>query len=161
MKTSQHGLHVRVDGASGSGEVVFEERLPPSFLDLPPDDEVSAASEIVVSGKAYRASEWIVVEGRVKTSFRLPCAICNEMCEYAVDIRSWEQNIPAKDVVDGVIDLSEPLREAVLIEIPFFAKCGGGTCRNIDDVKRFFRSEEAPEEREETHQPFLSLLQEI
>ena len=76
MNALTSGLRLRIDGSSQSDDVLFEERLSPTFLDLRPDDELSAASDIVMSGRAYRASEWVMIEGRVTVSMRLPCAVC-------------------------------------------------------------------------------------
>lgn len=152
------GLRVRIDGSSADSEAVFEERLPPAFLDLHPDDELSAASDIVVSGRAYRASEWIMIEGHVSVTMRLPCATCNEPSDFFIHLMSWEHSIAASSVKDGVLDVSEALREAILIEVPFFIRCGGDVCRNATEVSTYLTSEVSAEDGEERYQPFLSLL---
>jgi uncharacterized metal-binding protein YceD (DUF177 family) len=158
MNTLPSGLRLRIDGSSQGDDVLFEERLSPAFLDLRPDDELSAASDIVVSGRAYRASEWVMIEGQVTVSMRLPCAVCNEMCEFTINLTPWEQSIPASSVKDGMVDVSEALREAILIEVPFFMKCGGQTCHNAGEISQYLTSEAPTEDGEDRNQPFLSLL---
>ena len=153
-------LRVRVDGSHIDGEVEFEERLPPEFLDLPQGDELSAASDILVSGRAYRASEWIMIQADVTVSMCLPCSMCNDMCTFSIELTSWEQSLPASSMKDGMIDLSEVLREAILLEVPFFVRCCGDTCRNDDEFRKYCMSENkiSADDVEERNQPFLSLL---
>ncbi len=141
--------------------MLFEERLPPSFLDLPPDDELSAVSDIEVSGRAYQASEWVLVEGQVKASLRLPCSMCNEMCDVSVALTPWEASVSAEAIKEGIVDLSDELREAILIEVPFFVRCGGDVCRHIDDIKQYLAISGPDDQEDETYQPFRALLQEI
>ncbi len=158
MNALTSGLRLRIDGSSQSDDVLFEERLSPTFLDLRPDDELSAASDIVMSGRAYRASEWVMIEGQVTVSMRLPCAVCNEMCEFTIDLMPWKQSIPASSVKDGMVDISEALREAILIEVPFFKKCGGQTCHNANEISQYLTTDVPAEDGEDRNQPFLSLL---
>jgi uncharacterized metal-binding protein YceD (DUF177 family) len=153
-------LRIRIDTSSDDGETVFEEQLSSDFLDLKENDELVAESDIKVLGKVYRASEWVMVEAYVSTTIGMPCAMCNERCSFGIDQMFWEQSVPLSSVRDGVVDLSESLREAILLEIPLFTKCGGDVCRNIDEVRTFLRSEDRAkgDEGEEKNQPFLSLL---
>lgn len=156
----QKQLCIRFDTSTPDSDVLFEEKLPSSFVDLPEDDELSVESDICVTGKVYRASEWVMVEAYVTVSLTMPCAMCNERCAFVLDRMLWEQSLSLSCVKDGILNLSEPLREAILLEVPFFIRCGGEGCRNIDAIRPFLRSKEAAGVDEEKNQPFLSLLKE-
>jgi uncharacterized metal-binding protein YceD (DUF177 family) len=160
MNSMPRGLRVRIDGSHSDCEVEFEERLPPKFLDLPHGDELSLVSDILVSGKAYRASEWIMIQANVTVSMHLPCSVCNEMCAFSVELMPWKRSVPASSVKDGMIDVSELLREDILLEVPFFVRCHGDTCRNADEFRKYYVSEDKipADDGEERNQPFLSLL---
>jgi uncharacterized metal-binding protein YceD (DUF177 family) len=154
-------LCIRIDSSNHGKEVVFNERLSPAFLDLPNGDELSLTSDIIVSGRAYQASDWVMIHADVVVSMRLPCAICNEMAEFSVTLMPWEQSMPASSVKNGMLDVSEELREAILLEVPFFIRCNGDTCRNAEEVRKYLVSEDekAANDGEERNQPFLSLLE--
>jgi uncharacterized metal-binding protein YceD (DUF177 family) len=159
-KSTSTGLKVRIDSSLHDDEMAFEERLPPGFLDLPSGDELSPVSDICVSGKAYHASEWILIQAEVTARMRLPCAVCNEMYEFSVELMPWKLSVPASSVKDGMLDVSSELREAILLEVPFFVRCGGDTCLNAEQVSKYFVPEGqfATDDGEERNQPFLSLL---
>lgn len=134
----------------------FQEALDPSVLELQEGDELSCASEVRVAGRVYRASEWFVVEGRIEAALKMPCMLCNEPFELTIVIPSWRVEVAADAVLNGTLDLTGPLREEILLEVPLFARCGGGECRNADTIRQYLRPAECT--REEAHQPFLSLL---
>jgi len=154
------GLRVRIDGSIEGNEVLFEEQLSPDFLDLPQGDELLPVTDIDVCGRAYRASDWIMVEGSVKAQLSLPCATCNERTVFSVEISPWELNLPVDLAKDGMLDLTEVLREAILLEVPFIVKCGGETCRNESEIRKYLAPEgrHQTDDGEERNQPFLSLL---
>lgn len=158
--TTTHVLRVRIDSSRSDSEVVFTERLSRDFFDLASDDELSPQSDILVFGKAYCASEWIMVQALVTTLVCLPCSICDERCLLPIQLKQWEQSIPISSVKNGVIDLSESLREDLLLEVPNFIQCGGDTCKHADELRSYFRAEGTTlaDDGEEKNQPFLSLL---
>ena len=157
MSKKVQGLHVRIEGSADGEAASFEERLDPKFLDLKEDDELTAPSEVCVRGTACRSGEWVIVEGSVETKMGLPCALCNEPTVFPVGPFVWKTELPASDVKGGEIDLTEALREAVLLEVPYVVKCGGKECRN-ERLFRQYLAPEATEENEERHQPFRTLL---
>ena len=159
MSKRTQGLCIRIEGSTDGEETLFEEQLALDFLDLPEGDELVPSSKVEVRGKAYRTGEWIVVEGKVETSMSLPCAICNERTEFPIGPFAWEIDVSATNVKNGMLDLTEELREAILLEVPYLVKCGGEVCRNESSVRQYLVSDEhRTDENDERHQPFRSLL---
>ena len=159
MSKRPQGLCIRIEGSTDGEESLFEERLAPDFLDLPQGDELVPSSEVDVRGKAYRTGEWVVVEGEVEMNMSLPCAMCNEQTVFPVGPFAWKIDVPATEAKNGMLDLTEALREAILLEAPYLVKCGGEVCRNEKTVRQYLVSDEhRTDENEERHQPFRSLL---
>jgi uncharacterized metal-binding protein YceD (DUF177 family) len=159
MSKNSERLCIRIDGSADGEEVLFEEQLSPKFLDLVEGDELVPSSKVCVRGKAYRTGEWIVVEGEVETAMILPCSMCNEQAPFAIGPFSWKADVPTVDVNNGTLDLTEALREAVLLEVPYVVKCGGKVCRNEQTVRQYLVSNDRRmDENGEWHQPFRSLL---
>ena len=157
MSKKPHGLRVRIEGSGDKEGTPFEERLEPVFLDLRENDELTAPEEVCVCGTAYRSDEWVVVEGKVETKMELPCSMCNERTVVPIGPFVWKAELPASDVKGGEIDLTEALREAVLLEVPYVVKCGGKECRSDQSIRQYL-APEATKENEERHQPFRTLL---
>ena len=159
MSKKIQGLCIRIDGSADGEPTLFEEQLDPAFLDLLKGDELVPSSEVQVRGTAYRTGEWVVVEGEVETTMSMPCAMCNEQTVFSVGPLSWKADSPVTDVKNGMLDLTETLREAVLLEVPYVVKCGGKVCRNEQTVRQYLVSDEHRiDESDEGNQPFRSLL---
>ena len=159
MSKRSQGLCIRIEGSTDGEETLFDEQLESDFFDLPTGDELLPSSPVEVRGTAYRTGEWVVVKGEVKTSMSLPCAMCNEQTVFPVGPFAWETDIPVTEVKNGMLDLTEALREAILLEVPYLVKCGGEVCRNESSVRKYLVSEEhKTDEDGERHQPFRSLL---
>jgi len=136
------------DGAEDRVDEVFE----PSFLDLAEDDELRVSLPIRVQGKVYVASEWVIIDASVYVPVTLNCAMCNEPFSKEIVLKRWvhEEKLPQ----NGVLDLGDALREAILLEIPFFALCNGDTCHNMAEIQQFIHKEQSFE----GHKPFLEAL---
>jgi uncharacterized metal-binding protein YceD (DUF177 family) len=158
MNTISQGLQIRIDSSQNEGEVLFEEIISRTLLDLHNDDELSPLSDIFVSGKAYRTQEWIMIEAQVKVSMCLPCSMCNEPSSFFIELLPWEESVEVSSVKDGMVDLSQELRDAILLEAPLCIRCGGDACRNIDEFRKYLAPENRTADSEEKNQPFLSLL---
>ena len=143
---------VMTDSLKEGEDTALDETLDPSILDLAEDDEIKVTSPVLVKGRVYRSSEWVIVDASVSVLVELPCAMCNEPFTRKIDLKRWvhEQEAPK----DGVLNLGETLREAILLEVPFFALCNGESCRNITEIEKFIRKE-CPHEG---HKPFLEAL---
>ena len=114
MSKRPQGLCIRIEGSTDGEETLFEEQLAPDFLDLPEGDELVPSSKVDVSGKAYRTGEWIVVEGNVETARSLPCAMCNEQTAFSVGPFAWKIDVPATNVKNGMLDLTEELHHSFI-----------------------------------------------
>jgi uncharacterized metal-binding protein YceD (DUF177 family) len=142
------GFQIHTESLKDGGEILLDESLDPSFLDLSEEDELKITSPVRVQGRAYRASDWIVVDAHLSVPVTLHCAMCNEPLLTTIEIKRWVYE--AEPPRDGVLHLEEALREAILIEVPFYPLCNGDSCHNIAEIQQFIHKEQA-----EGNKPFL------
>jgi uncharacterized metal-binding protein YceD (DUF177 family) len=149
---------LRIDGCVGEERTHFEEILPPSFVDLPEGDECVVCSPITVCGSVYRTEDFLFFEAKVDTAIQMPCSTCTELFTYPIHIDSWKIQEQASLIKEGFWDLTEQLREAIVVEFPFIAKCGNEVCKNFDTIKPYLKTAEMEDDALRTHRPFQSLL---
>jgi uncharacterized metal-binding protein YceD (DUF177 family) len=152
-------FRIRIDGCVGEEPVFLEEILAPSLVDLPEGDECSVLSPIQVRGNIYKTDDWVILEAEVDTSIQMPCSTCNEPFEYSIHIDSWKVQENISSIKEGFWDLTEQLREAIVLEFPFLAVCGNGSCTNVDRIRPYLKSDVKKDSAIVTHRPFEKLLQ--
>ena len=150
---------IRVDGCVGEEESFLEESFAPSLVDLPDGDECLVHSPIKVRGNVYKANDWVILEASVDTSILMPCSTCNELFEYPIHIDSWRVQENLSSIKEGFWDLTEQLREVIVLEFPHLAMCGKSACKNFDKVKPYLKSDIEKDSGLVTHRPFEELLQ--
>ena len=134
----------------------ISETLSSGFLELPPNDEVKAVKPIVVKGEAYIAGDYLIVSLHIVTQLQIPCAVCNEIFSFTVDLPDFVHEEPLEGIKHGVFDFAELVRETVLLEVPFYPQCGNTCCLNREQVEKYLKKKEKSRE-EEGYQPFQDL----
>lgn len=157
VKAMSHKFCVSSDRCSDGQEEHIEEKLDPSLLDLQGTDLV-ASSPILVEGKAYQVSGRMIIDAHVSTTLTTACAMCNEPTSIDIDIPQWLYEQECDSIHGSEWDLTEALREEILLAVPFFTQCGGDVCRNMAEIRTFVRPEEENESEGKGYQPFLELL---
>ncbi len=84
---------------------------PPSFAEFP--------RRLHATAQARMSSGEILVSGQVKTAVSLSCARCLEKFEREIESHFEQRYSPD----DSVIDVSEEIREAVIVDLPLTAVC--------------------------------------
>ncbi len=145
-------FQVLTDRLKDGEEDQIDEILDPSFLDLAEDDELTVTLPVQVKGKVYRASEWVIIDALVNVPVTLHCAMCNHPFSKEIVLKRWVHEVQVPE--NGVLDMAEALREAILLEVPFFALCNGDTCHNMAEIEKYIHKEQSFE----GHKPFLEAL---
>ena len=113
-------------GAEGS---TYEGEEPIELLDLQDEEEVRAEKGIQYSVFAQIISHELVVQGTLSVPLLLKCARCAEFFSTNVRDSAFLRAYPLPDQAEEV-DLSEDVREAVILNIPHFALCSED-CRGL------------------------------
>ncbi len=136
----------------------LSEELPPSFLDVNEKD-LTFKEPVNLKGEAYLAQDSLVLHFNIDTVAQLPCVICNENVKVPIHIENSYHAIPLEEVKSGIYNMTDLLRENILLETPLFAECNEGNCLKRKDLKQYFKNPEANqgEEADEGYKPFADL----
>lgn len=153
---SHRPLRVFVERLRDGHTERMEETVSSSFIGCDAED-LAFRSPVVVKGEAYLSDADLIIHLRVSTEASLPCRICNEGVVVMVVVRDLYIAEPLERVKSGVFNFSDPVREALLLEVPHFAECGGGHCVHRGEVERYLRQPDASDGEEERYHPFTAL----
>jgi uncharacterized protein len=101
--------------------------LPPAFFALAEDDPVRPESPLKYELVVLRDGEDLVLTGRLEAEFSLECGRCLERFRQRVVLDPFTEEIPIEK--EGTTDLTEVVREDILLALPNFPRCEDG---NVD-----------------------------
>ncbi|MEN3941201.1 hypothetical protein WJU23_07900 [Prosthecobacter sp. SYSU 5D2] len=100
---------------------------PASFFNLPETDLVKAESPLTYDLTFIKDDKDIIVTGSLDATFSLECGRCLERFQMKVDLAEYEAEIPIEK--DTTMDLTDLIREDILLTLPNFPRCEDG---NVD-----------------------------
>lgn len=108
----------------------YEGEEPAEILELEQDKYARAAGPIRYALEARRVGHEVVVTGRLEVPVNLLCGRCAEFYSTTLEVSSF---LRAHEFSDGQeeLDLTEDIREDVLLELPSYPRCswmGEGVC---------------------------------
>jgi uncharacterized metal-binding protein YceD (DUF177 family) len=126
----------------------------PSFLQVEEKD-LRFEAKVFVDGEAYLADQDLVVHLTAKTFAKMPCAICNEMIDTPIKVENFYHTQELSELKQEYFDVSEQLREALLIELPRYVECNDGKCKERAIISIYLKPSEKKEDKK--HFPFAGL----
>jgi hypothetical protein len=107
-------------------EVITEETISCDFLDVQ-EEELRFEDTVSVHTIASLVDQHILLKISAKCTALLPCSICNEWTDYPISIENFSvtEELPEKI---KFFDYTNILREVLLLELPQFVECNGGSC---------------------------------
>lgn len=117
-----HSLKIYIDRLTGEKTERIEETLDPSFIAVDEKD-LQFHTPVVLKGKAYLAEDHLIIQLIVQTEAEIPCAICNESVKKKIDVKGFYHTEDLANIRGHVYDYTDPLREAVLLEVPSYVEC--------------------------------------
>ena len=101
-----------------------EGRLPPAFFALAKDDPVQATGPLNYVLDIRRDGKDLVVTGELGATFEMQCGRCTERFGYALELPDYTLDLPIENA--QTIDLTEPLREDIILALPSYPRCEDG-----------------------------------
>ncbi len=101
----------------------FEGDAPGAIMKLEDDPVIKAFGDVEYRLYAQRVSGELVVSGSLSTAVEMRCARCSEFFSTTVAVSDFLRAYPAPEGTDAV-DITEDLREEILLHVPGFAVCG-------------------------------------
>lgn len=145
---------ILIDRLKGGLTQKIEEKADPTFLG-PDEAELKFCSDVWVKGEVYLSEEHLIIHLKAKTEIEMPCSVCNEMTKKELKVDNFYHAEPIEEIRGAIFDMSAPLREALLIELPRSVECNGGKCPERTIIKPYLRSDER------TNFPFADMDKDI
>lgn len=98
--------------------------LPVSLVEIPETNTIRPTGPIEYNLHAVRDDDNVVVSGSLRAPFSLDCVRCIAPFDYLVEIDDYEIEVPIEN--DQMIDLTEGLREDILLALPSYPRCEDG-----------------------------------
>ncbi|MEN9343876.1 MAG: hypothetical protein RLZZ453_663 [Chlamydiota bacterium] len=136
--------------------MVIQETLLPEFLQID-DEELRFSLPIQLKLEAYLADDHLVMGLDASTEAELPCAICNEPVKIVLNVKNKHLTLALDEIQTSVLDLSNEVRENILLQVPLFTECSQGKCPEREGLKKFFKKD-LSEEEDAAHFPFKDFL---
>lgn len=158
MTSTNIKLRIYIDRLKGGATDTIVESLDPKFLDISEQDEIQFEEAVSISGSAYIVNEFLVISLTVEAHVKIPCSFCNTQFSMPIHITNFLHEEPLENIKQGIFDYGEVLREAILLEIPFYPLCGKTECLNRKEIEKYLRAKtEEDEDEQERYHPFENL----
>jgi uncharacterized metal-binding protein YceD (DUF177 family) len=132
---------------------LIEQTLPPSFLQITEQDLVFK-SPIHLKGEVYTTDDHLIIHFTAKTEACIPCSLCNETTFIPLQTQEIYHSIPLAELPSTIFDLSDMIREEVILLIPQFIECQGGHCPQRNTLSKLMRNKSTSH----NHYPFSEFL---
>lgn len=94
------------------------------FFALAPNDPVRPMGLVEYDLHANRDDNDLIVTGSLRARFSLECVRCLESFEHLAILEPYRLEIPIEN--DQIIDLTEVIREDILLSLPSYPRCEDG-----------------------------------
>jgi hypothetical protein len=138
-----------------NGQEIYDETVPPEFLKIQ-EQALHFRENIRIKGMTYLTSTHLITCLNIEASAFIPCCICNEMVRIPITIKNLCLSHPIEEIKTAIFDLSDEIRESILIDIPQFTECNQGKCPHRSFVQQFLNKKSTPS-HDTSHFPFSDL----
>lgn len=135
----QEAFNIYIDRLTEGNVELIEESVDPSFLDVT-DGNLFFPEKILFDGSAYLAENHLILSLNLSTRYQTFCKICNELILLPFSLKGLYITEDIESIPSKIFDLKEPLRDAILLEIPLYGECEGG-CPMRKDLNKYFKQE--------------------
>lgn len=108
-----------------NGSLQLEGSLDGDILNLPEDDPAQPTSPLNYKANASLVSDSLLLRGDFSITFKLQCVRCAQPFTYGVLLA--EHAILAPIETGCLIDLTDALREDIILALPSFPRCDEGS----------------------------------
>lgn len=124
---------------------------PESFFALADKDTMRAVGPMSYTLHAERDDDDLIVTGRLEACFSVECGRCLQPFEIQVLLEPYVAELPIEATVD-TMDLTECVREDILLALPSFPRCEDGNVnpRDCPEQGRFDRASQSEDTTEES-----------
>jgi uncharacterized metal-binding protein YceD (DUF177 family) len=150
-------LKIYIDRLKGGQTFKIDETLSPEFLDINEED-LLFERPVRLKGEAYLANEHLIIHLHVETQASLPCSICNDPVHIPVVIKNIYLSEPLVEIKGAIFDMTNEIRESILLQVPLFTECHNGKCPERENLKQFLKHTQKESKNDIVHFPFARAL---
>lgn len=127
------------------------------FLEIN-EAELQFQDPVELQGEAYLTEDHLIIHVKAKTCCNIPCKICNEIFSYKIVLEPSTFTVALEEIKGAIFNYKDFIREALLLLVPPFAECHGGTCPLRTEVKKYLGSQGQKDKPAcDTYHPFQDL----
>lgn len=149
-------LKIYVDRLKDGHVEKINEKLLPNFIGIE-DENLLFIDPVDINGEAYLADDRLVVHLNLLTYARSPCIVCNREVAIKLAVANYYHTEEIKNIKGAVFDLSDLLREMILLEVPQFVECRDGKCPERKQLEPFLKKSDSIKEDQREYHPFDQL----
>ncbi len=151
-------LKIYVDRLKNGESLKIEEVLSPDFLEIDEDD-LHFKDPVRLTGEAYLSNDHLIIHLNIGTTALLPCSICNTPVQIPISVKNIYLTQPLEEIKGAIYDITNEVRESILIQTPLFAECSKGNCPERENLKNFLNSNHtnSSQDKDIVHFPFSDL----
>lgn len=153
------GFKIYVDQLKRGHVEKIEENFAPDFLDVQEKD-LTFHEPVEVKGEAYVTEGNLILHLYLKATVELPCLVCNTVVKVPIQLDNFYQAIPLNEIKGAVFSMADLIREAILIEVPTFAECDKGKCKNRKEIEKYLHKPSPSGQDQTRYRPFEGLTHE-
>ncbi len=128
----------------------------PAFFDLRENDDIKAVSPLTYELNVLLDNKDLLITGKVDATFELMCGRCLQRFQQRVEMDDYQTEIAVEDPA-ATIDLTDAIREDILLALPSYPRCEDGNVepRECPAQGRFepAADESAPDKSAEAQAP--------
>lgn len=129
-------FNIYIDRLVGGRIEKIDEAIDPVVMQSD-DNMLTFDQPVNISGKAYLAEDFLVINIDINTKYKAPCKICSEMLTTSFEATGVYLTEELTKVPAKVFDASGQIRDTIFLDIPDYHECEGG-CPDERRVKRLF-----------------------
>lgn len=149
-------LKIYIDRLKDGHQEALVASTDPQTLGLQEERELHFPNPVEIRGNAYLADDHLIVRLSITTTATLPCSVCNESVPMLVKIENNYTTLSLSEVGSSVYDLTDEIRETILLQLPQFTECQGGSCPERARLNPFL-PQDKPADATPHHFPFADL----
>lgn len=129
-------LKIYIDRLANDSVENFDLSIQPSYFEIE-EKELKLIDVVSLKGSAYLANDHLIIELSINTQAQMPCSICNDFFPFIVEIFSIRLNVPISKISNSIYDLTDEVRNQILLTIPSFSECTGGNCSEREVINLY------------------------
>ena len=149
-------LKIYIDRLKGGQTQKINETLSPEFLDID-EEELLFDKPVQLKGETYLANEHLIIHLNIETTACLPCSVCNDPVHVPIVIKNITLTEPISEIKGATFNLTNEVRESILIQTPLFSECHNGKCPERENLKQFLKPVQKKSDDTIVHFPFADL----